>query len=195
MDNPAIDNINKIYDRDLDRKKSRSLFIDKSFEQKDQPFAGLAAFMMYNGTTITGPAGIYGIANDYDYAPGTDPWVNRDLCILVAKKIKKLGYPVHKHIVSYEINFYASLRALCCYIPKNSKYRFASALTLNLKDIMDSHPNFIFTQMYIEHRIRRPNVCYPSEPQTSYDYLKILFQFVSKRGLEYRDKCYEKAVA
>ena len=54
MDNPAIDNINKIYDRDLEKKQGRQRFIDHSFEQKDRPYAGIAAFMMYNGSTLTG---------------------------------------------------------------------------------------------------------------------------------------------
>ena len=194
MDNPAIDNINKIYDRDLEKKQGRQRFIDHSFEQKDRPYAGIAAFMMYNGSTLTGPGGMYGLHNDWDHAPGTEQWVNKDICILIAKKIKKLGYPIHTHIPRYEINFKASFQPHCCYIPKDSKYQFASDLTLNLKDIMDRYPNFIFTQMYIEHRIRKPNVCFPDEPQTIYDYLSILFQFVSKKGIEYRDGCYAKAV-
>lgn len=181
----ALSNIDRIYDRDLAVKRGHTEFIRQQFESDDpykSPFTGMAAHMMYNGTCLSGPGGMYGLTNDYDYAPGEEPYLYRDLAHAVCKRLVKLRSPIiHKFWHAAQVNYYSSIQIMD---PPNTLGKGKAALARDLADEIlhiierSGGGQWLFVGMYTEHRVRRPNVCFPKEPQTREDYSKTLYHFV-----------------
>jgi len=175
----AKNNIDIIYDKDALKKQQRRDFIDASFENKSQPLARVAAFMMYNGTCLTGPGGLYGIANDWDYAPGTVLYPGRKICYAVCDKIVPLNVPVERFgCLPYQTKYYSTLRFNTDFLGIESSNLhededLLTEMSKEVQDIFKRYPSAYWSGMYMEHRIRKPNVCFPKEPQTQYDYIKI----------------------
>jgi len=175
----ARNNIDTIYNKDIAKKQQRRNFIDASFENKSEPFTGIAAFMMYNGTCLTGPGGLYGITNDWDYAPGTVLYPGRKICYAICDKIVSLNIPInHFAWVPYQTKYYSKLRINADFLDIESSNlhedeEFLTEMSKEVQDIFKRYPKAYWSGMYMEHRIRKPNVCFPNKPQTQYDYIKI----------------------
>jgi hypothetical protein len=170
------ESIDTIYNKDLAKKNSNSAFIEASCKNKENPMAGVAAFMMHNGTCMTGPGGLYGIANNWDYAPGTETYPGKELCLKIAEKIAKSRIKVWGLSPnSSRTNFYSHIRIKgdCLCLTPDLINHFVS----DIKYIIKTHPNYYFCGMYMESRIRKENACFPELEQTIEPYIKTMFHF------------------
>lgn len=173
--------IDQIYNRDLVQKNGNAAFIESSFN-KERPMAGLAAFLMHNGTCVTGPSGLYGIANNYDYAPGTEPYPGKEICFKIAEKIARSRLKIWGlKPYATQTNFKSNIRLKGDRVSLTRGLVDVSIiidqLVSNIKYIMKTHPNFYFCGMYMESRIKKPNVCFPEEPQIVEPYIQTVFHF------------------
>lgn len=186
MKNFAIGHIEHIYSRDAASKEDNRRF-HKAMTANPDPLAGLTAHLIASGNTLINSHNENcHIGIQEDFAPPLENYVGKDICIDVAKRLARAKFSIadiwwYPGIVNFKsCTQYTGIVD----IPSNAHKIITADLTKDVKRIMKRREDCLFVGMYMEHRVRNPNCCFPKEPQIRINYIQTIYHFITKAAQE-----------